>query len=394
MDEMMEAPAPSVTLSGAAELGFKNVDNSSTPDAESIKLIRKYQVNFGSSGTTDGGLVFGAGISIEDEHMGDTKQVNGSNVYVGGADGTWKLKLGGNDPGIEQAGGIGVADDYFFGGDNYEIGLEGSFGSTSYRITMADPEASGGSDGDWSMGVSHSLGDYNVGVGMDSESGIALALGAKISGIGVDLYYSQSEADMARLESLASHIDGDMGRFAVNRGAAEDGALFTAASDLLIDRDNLGGIEYKGLGLGVSVPAGEGVSISAAYSKSDAEVMAAEGWAHTAAIVTAADVEANADLTAAGQVDTNKVTVGGNTERSLIELGMTYDLGGGASLEASVEKKETTNTYTISEANTTTVLNDSGGIVNNRAAADTGKPVSIMDSSDITTFEVVLAFTF
>ncbi|MYJ87911.1 MAG: porin, partial [Rhodobacteraceae bacterium] len=91
-DEMgMEAMAPSVALSGAAEIGVKNVDKDSDgADAKKLHLIRKYQVNFSSQGTTDGGLVFGAGISIEDEHKGDEKQINGSNVYIGG--GRWYLE--------------------------------------------------------------------------------------------------------------------------------------------------------------------------------------------------------------------------------------------------------------------------------------------------------------
>ena len=145
MDEMMEAPAPSVTVTGAAEIGFKNVDDDSMPDAETIKLIRKYQVNFSSQGTTDGGLVFGAGISIEDEQGidEDANEVGGSNVYIGGADGSWKLKFGGNDPGIDVVGGIGVADDNFGGEGSTTIGLEGAFGETSYRFTMADPGATG-----------------------------------------------------------------------------------------------------------------------------------------------------------------------------------------------------------------------------------------------------------
>ena len=165
---MEEAPAPSVTLTGSADIGFKNVDQDSMPNAESIKLIRMYKVAFASQGTTDGGLVFGAGISIIDEQgdPADTKAVGGSNVYIGASDETWKLKLGGNDPGIDVAGIIGVASEsgMFDGGDSTLIGLEGAFGGTIYRFTMADPQLATGTqgDGDWSAGVRHSLGDYAI----------------------------------------------------------------------------------------------------------------------------------------------------------------------------------------------------------------------------------------
>ncbi|MCY4248923.1 MAG: porin, partial [Rhodobacteraceae bacterium] len=128
MDEamMMEAPAPSVTLGGSGELGFKHVDDGDDA-TEDIQLIREYKVSFSSSSTTDGGLVFGAGISIEDTHDNDPdKSVKGSNVFIGAADGTWRLKFGGNDPGIEKAGGIGVADGdgFHYGGDDTTIGFE------------------------------------------------------------------------------------------------------------------------------------------------------------------------------------------------------------------------------------------------------------------------------
>ena len=90
----MEAPAPSVTLTGSAEFGVKNVDDSSMPEAETIQLIREYKVEFGSSGTTDGGILYGGGISINDTEDDDPHQsVGAAKVYVGGADGSWKVSL-------------------------------------------------------------------------------------------------------------------------------------------------------------------------------------------------------------------------------------------------------------------------------------------------------------
>ena len=142
MDEemMMEAAAPSVAVGGSASIGIKN---DSSADS-SLKLIRAYKVTFDSSGTTDGGLVFGAGISLRDDTTEeDAPVVKGSKVYVGGADGSWKVQFGGNDPGIELAGGIGLADDHFvMGDDDASISLEGSFGGTGFRVTMSDPSNS------------------------------------------------------------------------------------------------------------------------------------------------------------------------------------------------------------------------------------------------------------
>ncbi len=392
---MMEAPAPSVSLTGEAELGFKNVDKDSEPDAESMHLIRKYQVNFSSQGTTDGGLVFGAGISIEDEHEGNANKVNGSNVYIGGADGSWKLKLGGNDPGIEQAGGIGVADGHFDGGDSADIGLEGAFGATSYRLTVADPQAKNNSsgDGDWSLGASHSSGDINVGFGMDSEKGIALALGSTFSGVGVDVYYSQSEESTPSLMSGARGFDRNPdpdkddkgGVFAQARTtpAAGDTAAvkreFVAAADVLLDNYNLGAIENKGIGAKVSMSAGEGASFSVAYStyKTDQNT-AASGW------IDGADALATGD-----QVAANAITATMESEAKEIEIGFTYDLGGGASFNASITKTDTEDTYTLKPATSA-----AESTFNTASNGTDDEPQSIMKSDDTTTLEATLAFTF
>ena len=218
MDEMMEAPAPSVTVGASGKIGIKNVDDDND-DTEDFKLIRAYKVTFASSGTTDGGLMFGAGMSIRDDTGEENMPVvKGSHVYVGGADGSWKLQFGGNDPGIDLAGGFGVADDHFGGEDDVSMALSGSFGDTSYRITAADPgidsvarvfdvasttdedesnlkayQAAMAKENDWSIGVSHSINTISVGVGMDSEDGLAIGVGTDLSGVSTFVYWSKSE---------------------------------------------------------------------------------------------------------------------------------------------------------------------------------------------------------
>ncbi len=291
MDEEMMMEAPAVTLSGVAKLGFKNVDDDGDPEAESTHLIRKYQVNFSSSGTTDGGLVFGAGISIEDEQGidDDANEVGGSNVYIGAADGSWKLKLGGNDQGIDLAGGFGVADNHFGGGGDATIGLEGSFGGTSYRITMADPQEGGAADGDWSAGVSHSINTISVGVGMDSEDGLAVSIGTDLSGVSTSLYWSKSEFTDA---IIVPAVLGD------------DGSVTTAAQT--------GSKENSGLGVKASMSAGEGATFSVGYSTLKLDQMGASGEGNN-----------------------------GTTKTKWIEVDFSYDLGGGATLEAGIDKKDT-----------------------------------------------------
>ena len=113
-EEVPMASAPSVALSGSAKMGLKRVDdNASTdPESDNIKTVVEYEVTFSSSGVTDGGLVFGAAISIDEDGKGaaGSNGVNEASVHIGSAEGTWKLQFGGNDPGIDLVGNIGVAN--------------------------------------------------------------------------------------------------------------------------------------------------------------------------------------------------------------------------------------------------------------------------------------------
>ena len=88
MDEEADmAPAPSIALSGAAKMGVKRVDDDSStdPDSDRLQTVAEYEVTFGASGVTDGGLVFGAAISIDEDGKGaaSANGVNRPSVYIG-----------------------------------------------------------------------------------------------------------------------------------------------------------------------------------------------------------------------------------------------------------------------------------------------------------------------
>ena len=343
-EEMMMAKAPSVAVGGSGKIGIRNVDDSSEPDAEQLKLVRAYRVTFDSTGTTDGGLMFGAGMSIRDdttESADGGPVVKGSYVFVGGADGSWKLQFGGNDPGIDLAGGFGVADDHFGGGDDATIALSGSFGDTSFRITTADPGtdieipvridgfdtniaardayaaavAVKANENDWSVGVSHSINTISVGVGMDSEDGLAIGVGTDLSGVSTFLYWSKSEfSDVTIAYDEPANGEGD-----------------TKASQ-----------ENTGLGVKASMSAGEGATFSVGYSTrkfEQVQIGSLSNWDGTA-------------------------------KTKLIEVDFTYDLGGGATLSAGIDKKD---------AESITAASVSGGVVS---------------STDTTTLEAAIAFSF
>ena len=277
-------------MGGSGKIGIKNVDDAAETG---LQLVRAYKVTFDSTGTTDGGLMFGAGMSIRDDTgEEDMPVVKGSYVFVGGGDGSWKLQFGGNDPGIDLAGGFGVADDHFGGEDDVTMALSGAFGDTSFRLTAADPEATGDSDNDWSVGVSHSINTISVGVGMDSEDGLAIGVGTDLSGVSTFLYWSKSENSMATYT-----YDPD------------NSETTTADVDLTVSQEN------SGLGVKASMSAGEGASFSVGYST----------WKHE-------QVDSRDSPTPAA--------ASGTATTKLIEVDFSYDLGGGAKLTAGIDKKD------------------------------------------------------
>ena len=392
MDEEMmmeEAPSVAVMLGGSAKMGIKNVDDDASPDSDGLSLIREYEVTFDSSGTTDGGLMFGASISFDEGASGtktnnlskdknttvnvdvttvvtgmyqrenvwvnpdgsivtsfdddgiptvnndgdsstdakqrtitykvdagayttgsamykndagvdvavtsditpnadelmyiavstgsgtimhidnDTREVrNGigsASVYVGAADGSWKLKFGtGLDAGIYKIGDIGIAGegDSFYATNGHTVELSGSFGGADFAIT-----SNVGADGDpsdqWSAGVKYNAGQFNIGVGMDSEKGMGLSAGTDVSGVSIGMIYTKAEMG-----------EGNMKK------------------------------EKSGLGVSAGIPAGEGATLTVKYSTNETE-------GHDA------------------------------MEKKLVEADFNYDLGGGAKLNAGVEQLDT-----------------------------------------------------
>ena len=120
---------------------------------------------------------------------------------------------------------------------------------------------------------------------------------------------------------------------------------------------------YTGFGAKVAIPGGDGVNFSIAWSQLKADTVASD--------------------TEASFMDGNRTVKpygGGEVKTTLIELGVTYDLGGGATLGASVDKK-TAESMMI----TTKEIDDS-----NYSHGRVGE----VSSEDTTTLEATLAFSF
>ena len=112
MDEdMMMEKAPSVSVGASGEFGIINEDDDDDSTAD-FQLVRAYKVTFSSSGTTDGGLNFGANIGINSDSSVD--EVEKSSVWIGGEMG--KLTIGDVAAADKVAGGIA------------DVGLDGGIG--------------------------------------------------------------------------------------------------------------------------------------------------------------------------------------------------------------------------------------------------------------------------
>ena len=302
MDEemMMEAPAPSVTLTGEAKMGIKNVSSSPSLSTDGLALIEDFQVKFSASGTTDGGLMFGASLAIEQDGR-DAGKVKGSTIYVGGAGGAWKLAFGDPDPGAWSSGGIGITEeDNILRATGQKIELSGKFEGASYVVTSSAPTDEGVSN-QWSAGVKYDAGAVKVGVGMDSEKGLALGVGTDLSGVGTSVFYAQSEHTIPYrdAEDEVAATAGNVGRAAIT----ERTAYLEKAS---------------GVGIAVSVPTGDSATFSAAYSTRKEE---------RTAVVTDGEDTAGAGLP-------------GNETIKKIQLDFDYVLGGGATFNAGVDQED------------------------------------------------------
>ena len=212
--ETMDAPGISVKFSGEAKMGVGQHTRKYTnlrprarsffSDLDHYYLIRSYELNFSSSGTTDNGLKFGGGISLEDKRA---PLVTESEVFIGSSDDKWKLQFGGNDPGMEQSGYFGypLANDIPYpGNEDTTIGFYGEVGNTTFRMTRSDP---GAVENHWSAGANYAGEKLEVGLGMDSESSLVFLIGYKFPGVETRYFYGTYDSFGVKHFSYDNHLD-------------------------------------------------------------------------------------------------------------------------------------------------------------------------------------------
>ena len=152
------AIAQSVTFGGSAGMGVKyegatKVTEGTGDAAEEytkmesvIKWVSDFDVAMSASGTTDGGLTFGAAATIKASN-GDSA-VGNSNVYIGGE--SWKIAIGDLDPASDKGKSLGdvgydgldVDNVAEIGGSKADVEVSFSLGTASMAITAGQKPGS------------------------------------------------------------------------------------------------------------------------------------------------------------------------------------------------------------------------------------------------------------
>ena len=102
------AVAQGVSFSGSAGMGVKYTGDMENADGDTtmkstIDWISDFDIAISASGTTDGGLTFGASTAVEAGHASSV--VTDSEVYIGGE--SWQVKIGDLDPASHKGRSLG-----------------------------------------------------------------------------------------------------------------------------------------------------------------------------------------------------------------------------------------------------------------------------------------------
>ena len=271
------AIAEGVSISGSADMGVKHSESE-------VSWVSNFDVGFSASGTTDGGLTFGASAKMKSKAGGDGV-VGESSVYVSGE--AWKVSIGDVDPASDMAKTL---PDVGYDGLDVDDQAEDAVGSTA-----ADAKASftlgtaslgittgvAGGKNEWAIGLSVDAGNMSFGAGADSQKLVAVGAKASMGGISTALYYAKDQMDTS-----------------------------TGAGDNLVK----GTVKQSGLGASASFSASDNTSVSLVWAKGKATTTYGQP--------------------AEGSPPANPPA----TETDGIGIDISTDLGGGATLKAGIAK--------------------------------------------------------
>ena len=257
--------AADVALSGSARMG---VVNDSANKGNETQFTSRVRISGTGSGTTDGGLTFGASYRFDQNGGNASGTANGdSTVYIAGAFG--KITMGdvggAADALVGQVGGVGLTGL----GDHNEIGFIGttktaayyekSVGSLTFGLGLGQPGKT--NPGEMSLGAKYATDKFSVALGYEafktgagtaaskSESLISLKGSATLGAATVQAKYV-SDSRTNHDASYALSVGGTFGGVAVTAFYAAHGDTTAAGKD-----------GDTAIGLGASYDLGGGASV-------------------------------------------------------------------------------------------------------------------------------------
>ena len=219
------AASADITLSGSAEMGVVGGDtiaNTGVVTARDTQFHTDIDVTFTMSGTTDGGLTFGASVDLDESNDADAftaSSQGGETIFISGAFGT--VTMGDTDGGFdwgmsEIPVGPGTIDDLEEGiGFNGNAGRDGTydgqivrydntFGAFGVAVSAEIDDTAGAAGGDpvLGLGLRYSVADFDLGFGYQTVSSAAnvdtsvtgISVGTSLNGIEIGLMYSVKDA--------------------------------------------------------------------------------------------------------------------------------------------------------------------------------------------------------
>ena len=369
-----EADAPAgVTFKGTGDLGVIYAGETKNPMGtitkhSSFTWVSNFDLAMSASGTTDGGLTFGAGATVK---AGNASSVVGnSNAYIGGE--SWKISIGDLDPasikgqslGDVGFDGLGVDDVAEKGVGEFGADVELSFnlGAASLAITadqtnvqghlddkdgIVSTHASGnvflggtgyandkvGTGGikkqqnEWAAGASFDVGTTKLGIGMNSQKLMQASISADLGAFGGSLFFAQRK--MPSLTETGSPRA---------LGETADVANRTITP------------KVTGIGAEITITAGANTKINAVYAqskKSDTRTLQCATTLTAASNNSGINTCGTSDSPGATNLSSGVATTTSGAERTAnamsktdkgFGVGVSHNLGGGATLAAGFAK--------------------------------------------------------
>jgi outer membrane protein OmpU len=278
--------AAEVAISGYAEMG---IYSGVTGDVE---FWQDVDVTFKMSGTTDGGLEFGASVDLDEADwdagegvnaLDDSTDDNGYSVYISGTFG--KLTLGDTDGAMDWAladmdnGMTSLADDHsthvaWFGGNDLDgiggrdgqiLRYENTFGAFGFAVSLEQgDEGVGVVDDTYGLGLKYTA---NLG-GTDVNLGLAYQDAGTVAGVGVSAAATFAESFTGKIGYISfddalntSHLGAEL---TYKSGPIGVGINYGKFEDDVSDIDSWGAVANYDLGGGAVVMFGYGSDVNGA----------------------------------------------------------------------------------------------------------------------------------